>query len=192
MPTHAGTFHLDLYEYWLAKRGSRAMPARSDLDPAEIPLLLPHLLIVEQVASRLRYRLVGTAVVQEVGRDLTGDFVGFYVSEPERAARMRAIYERAFTRLRPVFAAGMFNLKSGATHNMSLLVLPLSDDGTHVNMVIASHAARFDPDLRASRGWLKGMPFKVDIVEIGSTEDLKKLCYEWERSRASLTKAPIT
>jgi hypothetical protein len=192
MPTQACTFHFDLYEYWLAKRGSRPMPARGDLDPAEIPLLLPHLLIVEKVADRLRYRLVGTAVVQEVGRDLTGDFVGFYVSEPGRAARMREIYERAFTRLQPVFAAGMFNLKFGATHNMSLLVLPLSDDGTHVNMVIASHAVRFDPDLRASRGWLKGMAFKVDIVEIDSTEDLKKLCYEWEMCRESLTKAPNT
>src|SRR5215469_3916463 len=192
MPTQVRSLHLGLYEYWLTKRGSRAMPARSDLDPAEIPQLLPHLLIVEKVAERFRYRLVGTAVVQEVGRDLTGDFVGSYVSDPEPAASMRAIYMRAFTRLQPVFAAGRFNLKSGAIHNMSLLVLPLSNDGTHVNMVIANHATRFDPGLRASREWLKGMPFKVDILEIGSTEDLEKYCSKWEQCSESLTKAPTT
>ena len=81
------------------------MPARSDLDPAEIPILLPFVLLVEKAAGdRLRYRLVGTAVVNEVGRDLTGDFVGSYVSGAKSAARMKAIYERALTRLHPVFA----------------------------------------------------------------------------------------
>ena len=27
-------YHLDLYSYWLSKRGFRRMPARSDLNPA--------------------------------------------------------------------------------------------------------------------------------------------------------------
>ena len=30
-----------LYEYWMEKRGDRAMPARADIDPTEIPDLLP-------------------------------------------------------------------------------------------------------------------------------------------------------
>ena len=37
------SFHLDLYRYWLAKRGNGIMPARGDLEPGDIGLLLPYL-----------------------------------------------------------------------------------------------------------------------------------------------------
>src|ERR1700730_6790786 len=36
--------HLDLYRYCLAKREGRSMPARGDLDAADIPTLLPYLM----------------------------------------------------------------------------------------------------------------------------------------------------
>jgi hypothetical protein len=47
-------------------------PARSDLDPADIPALLPYMMLVEKVDDHFRWRLVGTAAVREIGRDLTG------------------------------------------------------------------------------------------------------------------------
>ena len=72
MPTRAPiSFHFDLYHYWLAKRGDRAMPARKDINPAEIPVLLPYLVIVDKAEDRFRYRLVGTAVVEQFGHDFT-------------------------------------------------------------------------------------------------------------------------
>jgi hypothetical protein len=86
--------HLDLYRHWLAKRGSRSMPARSDLNPGDICPLLPYLTIVDKVDGQFRWRLVGTAAVQEFGHDPTGGFVGSYLTEPESAAAARAIYER--------------------------------------------------------------------------------------------------
>src|SRR5258706_10751243 len=89
--------HIDLYRYWLAKRAGRSMPARRDLDPCDIPKLLPYVMIVDNVDDRLRWRLVGTAVAREAGRDLTDSNVGFYDSTPEAAAGARAIYERVFT-----------------------------------------------------------------------------------------------
>ena len=61
--------HFDLYAYWDAKRGARSMPARADLEPAEIPVLLPYLMIVGKDGDQFRYRLVGTAVVKAVGYD---------------------------------------------------------------------------------------------------------------------------
>ena len=50
-----------MYTYWLAKRGDRPMPRRSDLDPTEIPAhLLPGITLVDVVpdARRYVYRLV--------------------------------------------------------------------------------------------------------------------------------------
>ena len=52
------------------------MPSRADIDPTEIPRLLPNLLISEHVADagvgRWRYRLAGTAAL---GRNPTGNCV---------------------------------------------------------------------------------------------------------------------
>lgn len=72
-------------------------------------------------------------------------------------------------------------MKSGADATMSLLVLPLSDDGTSVNMTISTLVPRFDARL-PSRGWLREMPVKVcDIIDVGSAEQLKMLCLDWEQ-----------
>ena len=174
--------HIDLYRYWLAKRADRRMPARRDLDPCDIPKLLPYVMIVEKVDDRFRWRLVGTAVAQEAGRDLTGSIVGLYDSTPEAAAAARAIYERVFTTAHPIFVTGEFKVKSGAIHNISALVLPLSDDGTTVNMAVLARITRFNFDLKANTDWPKGLPFKLrDVIDIDSAAELEKRCLDWER-----------
>jgi hypothetical protein len=174
--------HLDLYRYWLSKRGSRPMPARRDLSPGDIPALLPFLVIIGKADGQLRYRLVGTAVVQAAGYDATGSAVGSYLVSPQDSVELRSIFERVFTTARPVFSAGEFIFKSGTHINMSLLILPLSDDGTTVNMTVSTFAAHFNASLLAKRGWLKGLPIKVcDVVDVGSAEELGRLCLEWEQ-----------
>jgi hypothetical protein len=74
------------------------MPARRDLDPGDIPALLPYLMIVDKVDDGFRYRLVGTATAREIGHDPTGSIVGSYALECAAAAR--AIYERGGHRTR--------------------------------------------------------------------------------------------
>ena len=64
---------LALYSYWESKRGDRSMPARADIDPAEIPSLLSIILLMDtSTAGEYRYRLVGTEIVRWLGRDTTG------------------------------------------------------------------------------------------------------------------------
>jgi hypothetical protein len=174
--------HLDLYRYWLAKRGRGAMPARSDINPADIPALLPHLGLIEKVDGRFRYRLVGTAIAEQFGRDQTGSLVGTD-NRPESLAAKQAIYERFFASARPVFTSGQYETKLGATHNVSLLILPLSEDCANVNMAVFTRITRFSFEAAASKDWLKGAPLKMgDVVNIDSTADIEKLCLEWERS----------
>jgi hypothetical protein len=179
--------HLSLYHYWLSKRGSRLMPARGDLSPGDIPALLPFLLIVGKADGQLHYRLIGTAVVQAVGYDATGTTVGSYLVSPEDAVETRAIFERVFTAARPVFSTGEFIFKSGAHLNMSLLTLPLSDDGAAVNMTVSTLAAHCRASLFAKRGWIKGLPIRVcDVLDVGSAEELGKLCLDWDKRGESL------
>jgi len=53
------------YDLWDRKRCARKMPTRADLDPVEIPKLLPHMALVEvdKFDLRLRIQLVGTNIV---------------------------------------------------------------------------------------------------------------------------------
>jgi hypothetical protein len=181
MPMWAPTaFHLDLYRYWLAKREDRIMPARGDLEPGDIPLLLPYLTIVDKVHERPRYRLVGSAVAQQLGRDMTGQFVGSYVAAPSANA-LRAVSERVFATAHPVFAVGEFKTKLGAVHTMSQLLLPLSDDGAEVNMTVSTRIARYKRDVRAAPDWLKDAPLQIaTAANVDHIEELEKLCLDWE------------
>jgi hypothetical protein len=183
MPLRAPiSHHLDLYRYWLAKRGFRSMPARSEINPADIPELLPYLIIVDKVDGQFRYRLVGTAVAREFGRDMTGSFVGSYLTAPEAVAAVRAVYERVFAAALPVVVKFDFKAKSGAIHNISQLVLPLWDGGADVNIAVSTVIARFDFGVTASTDWLKGAPVKVhDVIDVHDTAELEERCLEWER-----------
>jgi hypothetical protein len=177
--------HLDLYRYWLSKCGSRHMPARCDLSPSEITALLPFLMIVGKPGGQLRYRLVGTAVVQTMGYDATGSAVGSYLVSPKDVVEARAIFERVFTGARPLFSTGEFIFKSGTRLTLSHLALPLSDDGTAVNMTVSTVLSRFNASLAAHRGWLKGVPVKVrDVIDVGSAGELEALCLGWEQRAA--------
>lgn len=64
-----------LHDYWASKRQAPDMvPSRGDIRPEEIKPLLPFLWIMdfERQTRTFRYRLIGTAVVEGVGRDYTG------------------------------------------------------------------------------------------------------------------------
>ncbi len=81
------------------------MPARRDIDPVEVPTLLPHLQLIEIVAGgRFRYRLIGTALAEAFGRDYTGQ----YPDELFDAARARSIIEshNAVRDARPTYGIG--------------------------------------------------------------------------------------
>jgi hypothetical protein len=177
MPRSAtASHHLDLYRYWLAKCGGRPIPARRDIDPTEIPALLPYLGIIENADGQLRYRLIGTALGQQIGRDVTGGAVGSYIPA---APGLRATVELVCTVARPVFNTG--RLGAGFIHNSSALLLPLSEDGTAVNMIVFLYLTHFQPYGWASPDWLGSAP--VSIGEPAIVEDaahIEKLVADWE------------
>lgn len=69
-----------LFDYWTEKRGDRDMPLRADIEPTELGPLLPNLAIldIEREGKKVffRHRLVGTEVVEALGKDSTGRRVG--------------------------------------------------------------------------------------------------------------------
>jgi hypothetical protein len=62
------------FAYWCGKLAGRAMPARRDIDPVDMPKLLPYVMLVDVLAAPLdfRYRLIGTEVRGIIKHDYTG------------------------------------------------------------------------------------------------------------------------
>ncbi|MGO8917074.1 MAG: PAS domain-containing protein [Stellaceae bacterium] len=129
----------ELYAYWRLKRAARRMPPRRQIDPTEVPRLLPHLVISESVEDgrRFRYRLAGTAIARAIGIDPTGRCVEEvangsyrdYINELHRAVWRERV---------PVFAASAFvSAKRGKTYFARRLLLPLSEDDHAVHQLLS-------------------------------------------------------
>lgn len=74
-PDRASELAVRLHDYWASKRtGPGDLPGRDDIRPEQIKPLLPFvwLLDFDHATSTFRYRLIGTAVVDGVGKDYTG------------------------------------------------------------------------------------------------------------------------
>lgn len=87
------------FAYWDGKRAGRSLPARGDIEPTEIPALLPNIFLVDvlEAPPRFHLRLMGTAFRQWFRIELTG--CTFTQSQPAGAM------QRYFTDWREVALA---------------------------------------------------------------------------------------
>ena len=124
-----------LYAWYgdIAARGE--MPARADFDPLDFPAALPFLVLVNIEASPRRYRtrLVGTQVVEANGRDGTGHYFDETAGTEAAVERIEAVVAGR----RPIFSTDVPMTWSPKDYkNYSVLSLPLSSDGTTINMIM--------------------------------------------------------
>lgn len=127
----------ELYFYWAARCRDGQPPRRADIDPIEIPKLLPYLTIVEVVpdARRYVYRLVGTREVEVRGNDPTGKSVteGFYGPS---VADGHKFYNRVVATMAPVYDDSPYVSQDGRYNDEEMLFLPLSENGTTVSRIL--------------------------------------------------------
>jgi hypothetical protein len=137
-----------LLKLWEQRRGDRDIPDRADFDPTSItPALLPHFVFVDVVdgGARLRYRLLGTAIVHRLGFDPTGKFLDERFSDGMVTYMMSLAREAVETR-RPVFSKAAMAPPDGIDSIVTARVyMPLSHavrkdvDPREVAMILAVH-----------------------------------------------------
>jgi hypothetical protein len=168
--------HLDLYRHWLGKSCGRVMPARRDIDPLDIPKVLPHIALVHKLDGQFRFRLVGTDITKMIRRDLTGALCDSHAGNA--GAPLEGLAERVFATARPVFVIGFFKTGLRAIQNVSALFLPLSDDGTHVNMMVGTRVACLDAGTDGLN-W-NGPHLKIgEMIDVDGPADLERCCLQW-------------
>jgi hypothetical protein len=123
-----------LHDYWVEHRSGGAIPAKSRIDPADIPSCLAYLTLSEihRGPFRIRYRLIGTEVAWLRGGDVTGQWL-------HEIERWGASTIADFLEFYEATAAGSVLL--GATRAYWVdgrecayewIMLPLSEDGSAV------------------------------------------------------------
>ena len=140
-------FHTDpilgsAYEYWRRKCGTRAMPRRRDIDPTEIPSLLPSIQISEIIGTRIRYRLAGTAIVEAYGEKLAGKYFD-KVFSGERLRFVEANYRMMCTEKRAVLVCNRYHSSRDVDLICTRLIMPLSEDGETVNQCLTAMSFQF-------------------------------------------------
>ena len=126
-----------LLAYWDSRRGDRACPARSDIDPIDMKAVLPNVFLIDVLHGplRFRFRLVGTGVVKRRRRDDTGRMLDDLEHVDMREV-MRGQFKQAVVRSRPVCYENVFPLPSHKQLAFRSLLLPLSRDGQTVDMLL--------------------------------------------------------
>lgn len=142
----------DLYRHWEARRGGRAMPARADMDPVELPRkLLPNLFLVdvEDSPRRFRYRLVGTELTAVMRRELAGE----YIDEMPFLFRKFALpaYAEVMKRAAPTYRE-INAIEALWRIRYRRLLLPLADDGLRINMILGAIIRIGSPSPGAGEG----------------------------------------
>lgn len=125
--------------YWDERRGGRAMPSRADIDPVDIPDLLPFVILIDIVPpdGRLRIRLAGTEVCNRFGMDYTGQFLDD-IDFSDVREKILADYGHATQANEPYFTAHRFRKSDhDFYYNIERGIFPLSSDGSNPDKLLA-------------------------------------------------------
>jgi len=151
------------YLYWRAKAAGRTMPGRADIDPTEIPKLLPDVMLVERHPDgRYRYRLIGTENARAHGMNATGRFLDEVLPGPDYAAHVLALYDECVQKRRALYSECLF-LSPGRhepERHTKVLFMPLSADGDTVNMVFVIQVFFYIDRATRERHFVDTRPYK--------------------------------
>lgn len=132
---------LALDAYWRARVDGGIAPCRKRFDPADLPELLPHIVIVDfaEKPEDIRYRLIGTKVVQISGLDFTGMRLG----DCDFASIDKEIWAESYRRIgetaAPIYGKAEIPIDGEQTISVmeEFAIFPLSHDGSAIHQCIA-------------------------------------------------------
>jgi len=135
-----------LFDYWRGKRAGRKMPARADLDPAELKMMLPSMILVDVVyddtgKADFVYRLLGTHEVEVRGENPTGRRVAENFFGPS-LENVLGCYMTVIENKQPYLDDDYYVRDGDYYADEANIFLPLSNDGERINMIIVYTAYR--------------------------------------------------
>jgi len=135
-------------DYWLERRGSRAMPSRSDISPTHIKAQLPHILLADVVdgGKDFRYRLIGVQLSQFFHFNPTGKLISEAIA-PFGEETLQATlvgYRGVVERRAPIRLTGSGSIYGQDPKHFDAFLAPLSANGVDVNMILGTFVFLWD------------------------------------------------
>jgi hypothetical protein len=132
----------DLWTYWRSRHAGDRPPGRRNIDPVEIPRLLPYVMLLDVIDGptpglpEFRFRLVGTHITLIHRTDNTGKRVSEAFHGEERATVLR-LYRRTVADRAAIAFRGRPLRLDGRVLDYEIVHLPLVDGHDRVNMILA-------------------------------------------------------
>jgi hypothetical protein len=135
-----------MHQYWLDKKGARAMPARADIEPSEIKDLLPNVILtrLEYEPFRVLYKLIGTRAVENAGIDYSGRYLDEIDFVSEFGTDWPGTYRTIADTKEPLFGLCQIRFLDGVIKPYVVAMFPLSSDGKQVDQVLAIEDLELD------------------------------------------------
>ncbi|MBU0726233.1 MAG: PAS domain-containing protein [Alphaproteobacteria bacterium] len=129
-----------LFAYWQSRGSADRLPGRRDIDPIDIPRLLPNIMLLDiepPGPRRYRFRLFGTEMAKLAGRDATGlyteDILPQLYIDYVLFLNASVIQHR-----RAIYSETLYHDEGKATNSLTYrLLMPLASNGQDVDMILA-------------------------------------------------------
>jgi hypothetical protein len=147
-----------VFDYWRTKAPDAArLPGRQHIDPLDLGRFLPNLMLidVERTGADLlfRVRLVGGAITDASGLNMTGQYLNQSGRWPTIAQRMTDLVERK----RPYYTIEKVKTPLHEHVVLRRLALPLAADGATVDMILGCCVVQHDDaPFNRARGYVEG------------------------------------
>jgi len=131
---------LALYRLWMAKRGLRLMPSKTDFDPDEFKGVLAGVVLMEAGPRGGPYivRRVGENIVDFFGHTTIGQPAGSLM-RPEGYRKFMQLLDSVVERRAPAFRAGTaYWSRDKIDRQFEGCLLPLSSDDRVVDMILGA------------------------------------------------------
>lgn len=140
IPAHSPLHRL--HACWTKYAGDGRLPARADIDPVELGAsVIPWIVLLDVVRSGTeldyRYRILGTANVNLLGIDRTGERLSDNLDAAD-AATIRKSFDDVVLTGKPAFTKGALPHKREFLVSVYRAFYPLAADGVTVDMVIGA------------------------------------------------------
>lgn len=127
----------EFFSYWKSLSDDDRFPSRDAFDPMAVPRFLPTVFLIEVSDDDFRYRLVGSLIEERYGR---GSMKGLTPADVmgERAENVlvpyRIVRDQGHLFYREASLDWLHETRKYIMYKA--LLLPLSDDGQNVNMIL--------------------------------------------------------
>ncbi len=129
----------DLRHYWREMCVGDRLPSRQNIDPVDIPNLLPTLYLIDVASetspSRFRFRLLGNVITERFQRNSTGKWLD-EIYDAEFYHRISTDYLDIIRTKQPSYAVLNMPVAGREYIQYERLVCPLASDGQTVDSLV--------------------------------------------------------